>query len=138
MITGKPPRGIHNNNPGNIRKTTTEWRGEIQGDDPEFETFATPEDGIRALAKILLNYQRKYGLKTVRQMISRWAPPTENNTESYINAVAAKMGVGPDNPFVLDGMLLVLMVDSIIRHENGQNPYPPETVRAGVTAALEA
>src|SRR3569623_1819955 len=81
-------RGRRNNIPGIIRKTATDWRGEVVGSDSAFETFATPEAGIRALAVLLRNYQRKYGLRTVRAIITRYAPPSENNTESYVSAVA--------------------------------------------------
>src|SRR3569832_207317 len=96
VVVYNATRGLRNNNPGNIRKTATDWRGEVVGSDSAFETFATPEAGIRALAVLLRNYQRKYGLRTVRAIITRYAPPSENNTESYVSAVAGrpKKGAG--------------------------------------------
>jgi len=90
------PRGIRNNNPGNIRRNGDPWQGlaETQGD-KEFFTFATPVYGIRALARTLITYQDRHGLRTIRQIISRWAPPVENDTESYVKAVtAATTGIG--------------------------------------------
>src|SRR3569832_2780970 len=98
VVVYNATRGLRNNNPGNIRKTATDWRGEVVGSDSAFETFATPEAGIRALAVLLRNYQRKYGLRTVRAIITRYAPPSENNTESYVSAVAGRQEVGADKP----------------------------------------
>ncbi|WP_298034745.1 structural protein [uncultured Desulfovibrio sp.] len=131
------PRGIRNNNPGNIRKGN-DWRGEIGNQtDTAFEQYESPEYGIRALGKILLSYQRKYGLDTVRKLITRWAPPNENNTDAYVNGVARSLGVAPDDPIRVEEHLPALVV-AIIQHENGQQPYPDEVIAAGVGMALEA
>jgi hypothetical protein len=153
-IPFKPPRGIRANNPGNIRKAATEWLGEIDGVDPDFETFDTPEHGIRALAKIVLTYSRKYHLKTVGGIISRWAPPNENDTLSYVKHISRGLGVEPDQPLDLESdprgrLQLEALVTLIIRHENGRNPegkdwYPqhepdgsPGPIARGVGMALE-
>jgi hypothetical protein len=134
--TPAPTRGERNNNPGNIRLSSVKWQGEISGQDTAFATFATPEDGIRALAKLLRNYQTKNGLNTVRGIINRYAPPVENNTSAYVAAVAAAVGVAPDdqidtgNPTTLNAL-----VNAIIRHENGRNVYAASTVAAGVALA---
>jgi hypothetical protein len=131
------PRGIRNNNPGNIRKGN-DWRGEISNQtDAAFEQYKTPEYGIRALGKILLSYQRKYGLDTVRKLITRWAPPNENNTNAYVNGVARSLGVGSDESIRVEDHLPAL-VTAIIQHENGQQPYSEEVIAAGVGMALEA
>ena len=136
------PRGIRNHNPGNIREFSgggIEWEGErATDDDPAFEEFDSPEYGIRAFGKILLTYQRKYNLKTVRGMISRWAPPFENNTEAYIKQVSAHMGVGPLQEIDLSSsaFLMALMIEAMIKHENGIQPYEEETILAGVEMAL--
>lgn len=132
------PRGIRNNNPGNIRKSAINWKGETPGSDPDFETYLTPEDGIRAMTRILLNYQATHGLQTVRQIINRWAPPVENDTGAYVMHVAEACMVDADEPLYLaeDPALLEAMVATIIRHENGQQPYPLATIREGVGRAL--
>lgn len=128
------PRGIRNNNPGNIRHGDS-WQGLApQQPDSAFCTFIAPEYGIRAMGKILLNYERRYGLNTVRGIISRWAPAVENNTEAYVQHVATTLGVAPDEPFDVAGRLTVL-VTAIIRHENGMNPYDAATVARGVDMA---
>src|SRR3569833_2152349 len=123
VVVYNATRGLRNNNPGNIRKTATDWRGEVVGSDSAFETFATPEAGIRALAVLLRNYQRKYGLRTVRAIITRYAPPSENNTESYVSAVARRLNVGADQAINLeDAVTLSALVQAVIKHEYGVQP----------------
>ena len=131
------PRGIRNNNPGNIRKSAADWLGEIDGQDDAFETFDTPEHGIRALAKILLNYQRKRKLRTISQIISRWAPPNENDTTSYENAVVVAAGAGVDAVIDLENPeTLSRIVVAIIHHENGQQPYSVQQISSGIEMAI--
>nr|WP_237043559.1 hypothetical protein [Pseudomonas aeruginosa] len=43
------------------------------------------------MAKLLLNYRKVYGLRTVESLIARWAPSNENNTRAYASAVARAM-----------------------------------------------
>lgn len=90
--------GIRNNNPGNIR-WGDEWQGLVpkaQRTDNAFCQFTKSEYGIRAMVIILRNYQRKHGLNTVTDIIRRWVPPNENNTQAYINSVAQATGVSPE------------------------------------------
>lgn len=130
------PRGVRNNNPGNIEAGSANWQGQT-GSDGRFATFETPELGIRALARNLLTYQERHGLDTVQAIIHRWAPPGENDTGAYVGAVARAVGVGPTDRLNLrDPQTLQNLAGAIIRHENGQNPYPDATVRAGVDLAL--
>ena len=118
------PRGLRNNNPGNIVLSDIPWMGKIAGDDERFETFQTPEHGIRALSLNLLNYARKHGLETLQDIIPRWAPASENNTVAYINSVAQKLSVDPTQPLNLeDPGILAKLSSAIVTHENGQNPY---------------
>lgn len=139
MSIKKLPRGIRNNNPGNIdHNPANKWQGELPHDkaiEPRFSRFVSPEFGIRALAKILLNYQNKHGLNTVRKIINRWAPPVENDTGAYAEQVAKACGVSPD-AVISVGQLLPLIVPAIIKHENGQQPYTAEQVSAGIQMAL--
>jgi hypothetical protein len=117
------PRGIRNNNPGNI-----EWGDPWQGlvadrTDTRFAQFKTPAFGIRALARVLITYQDKHGVSTIRAAISRWAPPTENNTEAYISMVSSGSKIGADTVVDFqDYAQLKPIVECIIRHENGIGP----------------
>ena len=131
----KMTRGLRNNNPGNIRKSADKWQGlSAEQPDPEFFSFQTPEYGIRAMAKILKNYQVRHGINTIRGIINRWAPPVENDTGAYIEHVARVVGVNPDQPINVNDILRPL-VEVIIKHENGVQPYSPETISNGLRLA---
>jgi hypothetical protein len=129
------PRGIRNNNPGNI-EAGIGWKGEV-GTDGRFAIFATPAHGIRALALNAVNSQRIHGNDTVSELIDRWAPPTENNTAAYAAQVAKALGVNPDDPVDLSNpATLAKFTAAVIQHENGQQPYSETDIVAGVDAAL--
>ena len=130
------PRGIRCNNPGNIRRTTprTPWQGALPlGEairrDAEFEVFETPVKGLRAALRTFITYQDKYGLASVRQWISRWAPDSENDTVAYIRQVATAIRVEPDDEInVHDIDIARPLLRAVVRHENGDpRPYkrPP-------------
>ena len=127
-------RGLRNNNPGNIRKGSSQWQGmsSDQSNDSDFVQFDTPEYGIRALARLLKNYQERYGLVTVRQIINRWAPPSENITGAYVDAVARNVGVDPDARIDINEKM-VPFVNAIIKHENGINPYSDNVISTGIS-----
>ena len=112
------PRGIRNNNPGNI-KAGDSWQGSA-GDDGTFVIFADMSWGTRALATALANMQNR-GLNTIRSLITAWAPSTENDTLSYINAVCADTGIAPDDVLSMDQQTLASLMRAIINHENGEN-----------------
>ncbi len=136
----KTPRGIRNNNPGNIRRNGDPWQGlaERQGD-VEFFTFKDPVYGIRALARTLITYQDKHGLRSISQIIARWAPPVENNTNAYVRAVAADAGLDASQPLDMHRFdHLLPLTKAIIRHENGQQPYADaQLTKALVLAGVE-
>lgn len=127
----KQPRGIRNNNPGNIRwDGVTQWRGMVAADPAGFVIFDKPENGIRAMSRILDSYAGR-GVITLEQIINTWAPPSENNTAAYVSHLAAVLGIAPgqavtDRPGLIAG---------IIKHENGSQPYDLETIRRGVALA---
>lgn len=126
MTGSNKSRGIRNNNPGNIR-WGDEWKGlvpQAQRTDKSFCQFISPEYGIRAMIIILRNYQRKHGLKTISQIIQRWAPPNENDTQAYISSVAQATGTDADKQIDLsDSRKLFPLLQAIIKHENGSQPY---------------
>ena len=131
----KLPRGIRNYNPGNIRWGDN-WLGlkkDGKKQDPSFCVFTNAVYGIRALAKLLKNYQRLYGLHTPRKIISRYAPPNENQTLAYINSVSQQLGITPDTEVDLtEKGVLTVFIKAVIRHENGVQPYKEEIIQKGV------
>ncbi|PZQ87294.1 MAG: structural protein [Leifsonia xyli] len=144
---GNLPRGIRNNNPGNIRWSRDTWKGLIprdQAKDQSFCEFRSPEYGIRAMVRILRNYTKYPGINgvgkpnidTVREIIHRWAPPNENNTEAYIQSVAAKLGVSANTPIdVFNTATMLPLLKAIIMHENGQQPYTDAVITSGINLA---
>lgn len=140
-------RGLRNNNPGNIEyQAFNQWSGLEQDkpNDGRFCRFISPEYGIRAMAKILKNYTKREGLPgvgdagidTVKEIIHRWAPPCENVTSVYVDQVAKVVGVKPDTPInIADRAVMALLIDAIIRHENGQCPYSAELILRGIDMA---
>lgn len=138
---GRQPRGIRNNNPGNIEyNARNNWRGQLPHDvkvESRFARFDTPYNGIRALARLLLNYRKLHGLRTVEGLISRWAPSNENDTRAYARAVATQMGVSIQQPLYLDQDTLERLVIAVIHHENGQQPYSTDLIAEAVREVLE-
>lgn len=89
-------RGKRNHNPLNIRKGNN-WQGENpRGTDKEFEVFINDLYGLRAGFKCIKTYIQKHHCDSIRKLITRWAPPTENNTHAYINTVSQRSGVPAD------------------------------------------
>lgn len=131
--SAKAPRGIRNNNPGNI-----DFRGQagatLEKPGGRFARFETAYDGLKALSRQLMRYfeGKTTGkpLKTLNDIISTWAPGNENNTAAYIAQMSKMMGVAPDAILNLkDPQVMSSLMNGIIHHENGRNPYPSELVR---------
>jgi len=131
------PRGIRNHNPGNLRRSADPWQGlAATQTDAEFFQFVSAKWGIRALARTLIAYQDRVGLRNIKQMIGRWAPPVENDTGAYVCVVAAAVGVGAEERIdVHDYAVLRPLVVAIIKHENGQQPYTDAEIDAGLVLA---
>ncbi|HLS68083.1 MAG TPA: structural protein [Kiloniellales bacterium] len=131
------PRGIRNHNPGNIEKGDP-WQGLAadQSADKRFAVFEGPEWGIRALARVLITYQDRHGLRTPWEIASRWAPPVENDTRAYAAHLAKRLGVTPhDGIDVHDYAVMRPLVEAIIQHENGLQPYDALTINEGLRLA---
>lgn len=123
------PRGIRNKNPGNIRYISppaVPWNGQVANDGTGYGVYDHERNGIRAIGKQLLKY-RDRGLRTVRSILTTWAPKTENDTDSYVSHVARLLGVGPDETIDVYRRLPAL-TEAIIRHENGRQPYSVDDI----------
>lgn len=138
---GSVPIGVRQNNPGNIRDTSIPWQG-ANGAAGGFETFDTPENGIRAASRNLQNKQKLHGLDTIAGIIgdpkAGWAPASDNNdVPSYVQALAKATGYDPQAHLNLsDPAVNQSLLSAIIGHENGQNPYSPDQIKGGVMSAL--
>lgn len=124
-MSKKLPRGIRNNNPGNIRRTLDKWQGLTEKQtDTAFFTFTDATYGIRAIARLLITYQDKHGIRTIYKAIARYAPPGENKTQRYIDFVAAQTGFDAKAPLDFHSFEdLEPVVKAIIRFENGPGDW---------------
>lgn len=115
------PRGLRNNNPLNIRHSADVFRGEVKGADRAFKTFSYMPYGYRAAFVILGTYLSR-GWNTIERIISRWAPPSENNTEGYIRSVERLSGVSRNRVLTAtDGAMYIQIVVAMCLVENGVN-----------------
>lgn len=134
-LSDDTPRGIRNNNAGNIRyNAANQWNGQVGKDAAGFAIFLTPFDGLRAMAKLLNNYMTKYNLHTISQIINRYAPPNENNTSNYSAFLAGKMGISEHE--LLDPSILPELIKYMVIMENGYNPYSDDLINSAVASAL--
>lgn len=137
-------RAVRNANPGNV-VAGDHWQGLLpraqmtpeQAEEGRFAVFSSPKWGFRALAIILLNYVRVHHLSTIRQFISRWAPPNENDTDAYITAVSKAVGIGPDTPADFTKPdLLAKLAEAMSIHECGGWMFSESDLNAGVEMAV--
>ena len=121
-------RGLRNLNPGNIRRSAVCYKGERRDTtDSAFKQFESLEMGYRAIFVLLHTYKlRGYG-QTIAQMISRYAPASENDTEAYICRVTRATGI--DKDALLDTHSAEQMIPIVCAISAVEN---------GVTADLEA
>jgi hypothetical protein len=108
------------------------YQGEVQPSrDVAFKQFRSVEWGYRAMFVLLDTYHIRYGLRTIREMISRYAPASENNTEAYITAVCDMTGIGADEPLNTRSKRdMIPLVGAMSKVENGVQP-DFEDVEAG-------
>jgi len=120
------PRGIRNNNPGNLKISSSNWLGKMPEDErienfneTVFETFYSFDYGYRAMLKLIQNYY-KQGYTTLRQIINRYAPKSENDSGAYINFVSNKTGISPDEDLQLPNKeTLFIVTKYMVWMENG-------------------
>lgn len=127
------PRGIRNNNPLNLSYRNDQG---ALGSDGRFGYYRTMEEGVAAGQRQLMTYNDKYGLNTIRGIITRWAPPGENDTEGYIKMVSERMGVSPDAPLnIRDQTTAEKLIGAMVKKETGTE-VDPAAIHQGVSMGL--
>jgi len=137
------PRGLRNNNPGNIEDgPTAKGLPGYKGSDGRFAIFDTPENGLGAMDHLLTSYGRR-GLKTVKDVVSRWAPKGDgaNDPDAYARFVSSSGD--PNEPVDLtDQAQRKRLIGKMAMFENGMQAGAPregEAAPGGVApAAAEA
>ncbi|MCA1809394.1 MAG: structural protein [Lentisphaerae bacterium] len=131
-MTDDQPRGIRNNNPGNIEdQPGNDWQGRT-GHDGRYVIFSAPVWGIRAMARILDTYRAR-GVDTLAQILATWAPEHENPTSSYVAYVEGATGI--DRGHVITRADYPAVIEAIIYFENGAQPYSRATITEGINRA---
>lgn len=117
-------RGVRNHNPGNLRATKKRWMGQTGVDKDGFCVFNAPEYGIRAIMKQLKKYESR-GWNTLRNIVYRWAHPSENDTNAYLFDVSKLTGFHPDARIDLSNATnLVTVADAIATRDSGAKYHP--------------
>lgn len=122
-------RGLRNNNPGNIRRSATAYRGEVVSRDEAFKCFESMAMGYRAMFVLLHTYRLKHNLRTIAEMIARYAPSCENDTQAYIDAVGRISGIETTHPVdTTEAEVMMPVVSAMSRVENGVCAIPAEVM----------
>ena len=129
------PRGYRNNNPLNIRYSRTNtWLGKVTPNtDGAFEQFQSMAYGYRAALYLIRKYIAD-GYTTVQQIISKWAPATENNTQRYIQRVCATTGFQPSTTIVptnKEQMCKLVYAMAIVENGNVSGQPDMQTIEQG-------
>jgi len=116
------PRGFRLNNPCNLRQGQGRFIGEYdKSRDNEFRQFRTMYYGMRAALHLLMKtYYHLHHLRTIKEIIHRWAPPEENNTSAYVKFISKKTGVGENDIIPNKPEFWVDFLDAMIQMENGE------------------
>ncbi|EES7046958.1 transglycosylase [Escherichia coli] len=125
-------RNYRNNNLGNLvfanQEGATLESPNAKGEQ-RFARFNTPEEGIRALANQVSSYYNGTSaaagyqkLQTVSSIISKWAPPNENNTNQYIDNVSKYLGVSPNEKIDVSNPEVMTQLVRAIATKEGGNP----------------
>lgn len=134
------PRGIRNNNPGNLRDNGTKWQGMVGRDDRGFCIFDSAANGLRAAAQTALSYQLRRGIRTLAAFGDLWAPPYDNpgaKKGEYGERLARQLGLSATETFTVSEHLPRLL-GAIVVNENGYNPYNFDTLVVASTAGMQA
>ncbi|MFM9932844.1 phage tail tape measure protein [Achromobacter xylosoxidans] len=125
--TSGDPRGIRNNNPGNL--VYVGQTGASKEANGRFATFESAQEGLNALAAQLRRYGQR-GLNSIQSIVNTYAPASENNTGAYANYLAQKMGIDTDTQFDVnsDPAALAALIRGIVEYENGRNPYSNDMI----------
>jgi hypothetical protein len=133
MTKTKLPRGLRNNNPLNIRHSASRWQGaRVEQTDKAFVQFTSMTMGYRAAWRILETYYKHFEAQhkpfTPRNIIYRWAPPNENDSEAYLRRVCQLTNLAGNEALVRPSHLVsarsAQSTQSSQSIQSSQNPQP--------------
>lgn len=114
------PRGLRNNNPGNLNFARQPGATLENGPDARFAAFQTMGEGIAALDRQLGLYIGR-GNNTIRGIVSEYAPEKDDNNEAAYRAELHQLtGISVDEKIDWgDSKKIKDLIRAIIVHENG-------------------
>lgn len=127
------PRGIRNNNPGNLNFVGQEGATREGGEGGRFAVFESMQHGVAALYKQLQLYFKR-GINTLSSIVKTYAPASDNNNvDSYISALTKATGKGANE--VLDSgdtATMARLMKGIVDHENGKGYISSSDIMGGI------
>lgn len=131
----EPRRGERNNNPLNLESNNIQWDG-LVGHDGPYCVFDTAQSGLNAGARDLYVKWSKDNLRTVAQIVRKFAPPEDNDTNAYIYSVCKRLGVsGGDKLNLDDDAVFHNLLDAMVNQEEGRDIYSLTQVAAAILHA---
>lgn len=89
---------VQNKNPFNVKGLNNgdKWLGQCGSDKQGHAKFESWEHGVRAAALTLISYEKRYGIRTIRGIVTRFS---RSNHEAYCNLLSKALGIGADEQF---------------------------------------
>lgn len=127
------PRGIRNNNPGNLNYAGQAGATMEGGEGGRFAVFESMQHGVAALYKQLQLYFKR-GINTLSSIVKTYAPASDNNNvDAYISALTKATGKGANE--VLDSgdtETIARLMKGIVDHENGKGYISSSDIMGGI------
>ncbi|MBZ6385152.1 hypothetical protein [Pantoea piersonii] len=126
------PRGIRNNNPGNLNYAGQDGATKESGENGRFAVFGSMQDGIAALYKQIQLYFGR-GVNTIESIVRKYAPASDNNNvEAYVGQLVKATGKRADDKLSAeDNDTVFRLIRGIINHENGNGYVSDDQISLG-------
>lgn len=130
---GTKPRGIRNNNPGNLNFAGQAGATKESGENGRFAVFSSMQDGIAALHRQLKLYFSR-GVDTVEKIVNKYAPASDdNNVSAYIKQLVGATGKQADEKIDSgDQETVFKLIRGIVNHENGKGYVSDRDILSGI------
>lgn len=133
------PRGIRNNNPGNLNYAGQSGASKEGGENGRFAVFGSMTDGVAALYKQIQLYFKR-GTDTISEIVNKYAPASDNNNVmAYINSLVKSTGKGAHESLGSADMSTIFsLLKGIISHENGKGYVSDDEIMRGIQVGAKA
>lgn len=130
---GTKPRGIRNNNPGNLNFAGQSGATKEGGENGRFAVFGSMQEGVAALYKQLQLYFKR-GANTLSSIVNKYAPAGDNNNVgAYISALSSATGKGANEALdPNDTGTIARLMKGIVDHENGKGYISSSDIMGGI------